>query len=68
MNPTLSAASILVIAVFVAGAVIGGLLVVVVSIHRTSRVPLSQSHGQRAGSVSRRLIAGIRSDKTGAGE
>jgi hypothetical protein len=55
------------IAVFLAGAVSGALLVFVVSIHRTSRTPLSENHGRHAGSVSRRLLAGIRTDKTEAG-
>jgi len=54
------------IAAFLAGAAFGALLVFAVSIHRTSRVPLSQSHGKRAGSVSRRVLAGIRTDETEA--
>jgi hypothetical protein len=56
------------IAVFLAGAVSGALLVFVVSIHRTSRAPLSESHGKRAGSVSRRVLAGIRTRETEAGK
>jgi len=56
------------IAVFLAGAVFGALLVFVVSIHRTSRAPLSESRGHRAGSVSRRVLAGIRTDETEAGK
>ena len=56
------------IAVFLAGAVFGALLVFVVSINRTSRAPLSESHGKRAGSVSRRVLAGIRTDETEAGK
>jgi|HubBroStandDraft_1064217.scaffolds.fasta_scaffold2696360_1 hypothetical protein len=56
------------IAVFLAGALFGALLVFAVSIHRTSRAPLSQSHGKRAGSVSRRVLAGIRTDETETGK
>ena len=52
------------IAVFLAGAGFGALLVFAVSIHRTSRASLSQSHGKRAGSVSRHVLAGIRTDET----
>ncbi len=56
------------IAVFLAGAVLGALAVFVVSIHRTSRGPLSGSHGQRTGSISRRTLAGIRNNDTEAGK
>ena len=56
------------IAVFLAGAVLGALTVFVVSIHRTRRVPLSETHDQRSGSISRHTFAGIRNDKTEAGQ
>jgi len=56
------------IAAFLAGAVFGALMVFIVSIHRTSRAPLSESRGNHAGSVSRCLLAGIRTDETEAGK
>ncbi len=60
MTSAFSLIAILAIVAFLAGAAFGGLLVFVISIHRTSRVPLSESHGQRAGSVScARAFAGI---------
>ena len=63
-----SALSLIAILAFLAGAVFGGLLIIVISIHRTNRVPLSESHGQRGGSVSRRMLTGIRNNDPEAGE
>lgn len=60
MTLALPLITILAIVAFLAGAAFGGLLVFVISIHRTSRTPLSESHGQRAGSISRHVLAGIR--------
>lgn len=68
MTSALSLIALLAIVAFLAGAAFGGLLLIVISIHRTSRVPLSESHCQRAGSVSRRVLAGIRNDETEAGK
>jgi hypothetical protein len=68
MTSALPLIAVLVIVVFLAGTAIGALLVFIISIHRTSRAPLSESHGQRAGTISRRFLAGIRNDKTEAGE
>jgi len=67
MTSVLSLAALLAIVVFLAGAAFGALVVFVISIHRTSRAPLSGSHGQRAGSLSRRLLTGIR-NKTETGK
>lgn len=68
MTSALSLITILAAVAFLAGAAFGGLLIFVVSIHRTSRVPLSESPDQRPGSISRHVLAGIRRDKTEAGE
>jgi hypothetical protein len=68
MTSALSLLAVLAITVFLAGAAFGGLLVFVISIHRTGRAPLSESHGDRAGSFPRRLLTGIRSDHTEAGK
>jgi hypothetical protein len=63
MTLTLSLIAILGIAAFLAGAAFGGLLIFVISIHRTSRTSLSESHGQRVGSVSRHVLTGIRTGR-----
>ncbi len=68
MTSALPLIAVLAIVVFLAGTAIGALLVFIISIHRTSRAPLSESHGQRAGKISRRLLTGIRDDKTEAGK
>ena len=68
MTSALSLITILAGVAFLAGAAFGGLLIFVISIHRTSRVPLSESHDQLPGSISRHVLAGIRRDKTEAGE
>ena len=68
MTSALSLIAVFSIAVFLTGAAFGALAIFVISIHRTSRAPLSESHGRRAGSISRRVLAGIRNDETEAGK
>jgi hypothetical protein len=68
MISALSLIAVFTIVVFLAGTAFGVLLVFIISIHRTSRAPLSESHGRRAGAISRRVLTGIRNDKTEAGK
>jgi hypothetical protein len=46
--------------VFLGGAAFGMLTLFIISIHRTSRAPLSDIHGEHAGSVSRHVLTGGR--------
>ena len=48
------------IVVFIGGAACGMLVLFIISIHRTRRAPLSGTHSEHAGSVSRRVLTGGR--------
>lgn len=45
---------------FLAVAAFAVFVLLVLSIHRTARVPLSEARGMRHGSMARRVLAGIR--------
>jgi len=62
MMSALPIIAVLAIVVFLGGAAFGMLVLLVVSIHRTSRAPLSKVHRQRAGSLSRRVLTGVRTN------
>jgi hypothetical protein len=62
MMSALSMVALFAIVVFLGGAAFGMLVLFVVSIHRTGRAPLSKVHRQRAGSISRRLLIGVRTN------
>jgi hypothetical protein len=59
---------ILGVTVFLAGAVLGAFLLLIVSVHRTGLGRLSQSHGKTPGALARRALTGIRNDETETGE
>jgi hypothetical protein len=59
---TLSVIAIFGIIVFLSGAAFGVFILMVISMHRTARAPLSETHGERAGAISRRMLVGARTD------
>ena len=60
MISALSVIAIFGIIVFLSGALSGIFILLVISMHKTSRAPLSETHGDRAGAVSRRMLVGAR--------
>lgn len=60
MISALSIIAVFTIVVFLGGAAFGALVISIVSIHRTSRAPLSEIHGEQPGSISRRMLTGGR--------
>ena len=60
MIPALSIVAIFGIIVFLSGALSGVFILLVISMHKTSRGPLSESHGDRAGAMSRRMLVSAR--------
>jgi len=52
--------AVLSIVVFLGGAACGMLVLFIISIHRTRRAPLSGTHAEHAGAVSRRVLTGGR--------
>jgi hypothetical protein len=57
---TLSVIAVFGIMVFLSGAAFGVFILIVVSMHKTSRAPLSDTHGERRGTISRRMLVGAR--------
>jgi hypothetical protein len=57
---TLSVIAIFGIIVFLSGALSGVFIMLVISMHKTSRAPLSETHGERRGAISRRMLVGAR--------
>ena len=57
---TLSVIAVFGIMVFLSGAAFGIFILIVVSMHKTSRAPLSETHGERRGAISRRMLVGVR--------
>ena len=53
---------------FLIGIVFGMLILFVISIHRTSRSPLSEIDSDCPGSISRRVLTGVRLDHEEPGE
>jgi hypothetical protein len=66
LAPSLIAA--ITIVVFLGGAAFGMLALVIISIHRTSRGPLSATLGEHPGSISRRLLTGGRTNRKEGGK
>ena len=60
---TLSVIAIFGIMVFLSGAAFGAFILIVASMHKTSRAPLSESHGDRHGAISRRMLVGARAGR-----
>jgi hypothetical protein len=60
MCSPLSIIAVMSIVVLLAGAALGMLVLLIISIHRTSRTPLSGTHDEHAGSISRRVLTGGR--------
>jgi len=63
MMPAPSIITVLSIVVFLGGAAIGILVLVIISIHRTRRTPLSGTRNDDAGSISRRVLTGGRATR-----
>lgn len=68
MSSALFIIAVLSIVVFLGGAAFGMFVLFVISIHRTDRAPLSDTHNERAGSISRRLLTGVRITRKESGE
>jgi hypothetical protein len=68
MCSALSVIATLSIVAFLGGAAFGMFVLFIISIHRTSRAPLSDIHGEHAGSVSRHVLTGGRVNRKGPGE
>jgi hypothetical protein len=60
MVTALSVIAVFGIIVFLSGAAFGIFVLLIVSMRRTARSPLSEAHGQRAGEISRRVLVGTR--------
>ena len=68
MISALSIIAVFTVVVFLGGAAFGMLVLFVISIHRTSRAPLSEIHGEQRGSISRRMLTGVRVNHKQASE
>ena len=68
MISALSIIAVFGIIVFLSGAASGVLILLIVSMHRTTRGPLSEARDQRAGAISRRVLVGARPDERGTGQ
>jgi hypothetical protein len=62
MIPALSIIAVFGILIFLSGALFGVFVLLLVSMRRTSRVPLSEAHDERAGALSRRMLVGTRAE------
>ena len=60
MITTLSVIAVFGIIIFLSGAAFGAFILLVISLRRTPRVPLSQVGEERAGGISRRVLTGSR--------
>ena len=60
MITALSVIAVFGIIIFLSGAAFGVFILLVISMRRTPRVPLSQVQGERAGGISRRVLTGSR--------
>ena len=60
MISALSVIAVFGIIVFLSGALSGAFILLVISMHKTSRAPLSDTHGEHAGAISRRMLVGTR--------
>jgi hypothetical protein len=62
MIPALSIIAVFGILIFLSGALFGVFILLIVSMRRTTRAPLSEAHGERAGALSRRMLVGNRAE------
>jgi hypothetical protein len=62
MISALSVIAVFGIIVFLSGAASGVFALLIISMHRTARAPLSAAHDERAGAISRRVLVGARTD------
>jgi hypothetical protein len=62
MIPALSIIAVLGIIIFLSGALFGVFVLLIMSMRRTARVPLSYTHDERAGAISRRVLVGARAE------
>jgi hypothetical protein len=62
MIPALSVIAVFGIMIFLSGALSGVFVLLIVSMRRTSRVPLSETRSERGGEISRRMLVGARAD------
>jgi len=60
MIPALSVIAVFGIMVFLSGAAFGAFVLLLASMRRTARAPLSEAHRERAGEISRRILVGAR--------
>ncbi len=60
MITSLSVIAVFGIIIFLSGAASGAFILLVISMRRTPRVPLSQVQEERAGGISRRVLTGSR--------
>ncbi len=68
MISALSIIAVFGIIIFLSGAAFGAFILLVISMRRTTRAPLSEAHGERAGAISRRVLVGARADGREIGE
>ncbi len=68
MISALSIIAVFGIIIFLSGAAFGAFILLVISMRRTTRAPLSEAHGERAGAISRRVLVGARTDGREIGE
>jgi hypothetical protein len=61
MISALSVIAIFGIIIFLSGALSGVFILLVISMHKTGRGPLSETHGERPGGISRRMLVSARS-------
>jgi hypothetical protein len=62
MIPALSVIAVFGIMIFLSGALSGVFVLLMVSMRRTSRAPLSETHGEHGGAISRRMLVGARAE------
>ena len=60
MITALSVIAVFGIIAFLSGTAFGVFILLIISMRRTTRAPLSEAHGERAGAVSRRVLVGTR--------
>jgi hypothetical protein len=62
MIPALSIIAVFGIIIFLSGALFGVFVLLIISMRRTSRAPLSETHDERGGAISRRMLVGARAE------
>ena len=68
MISALSIIAVFGIIVFLSGAAFGVFILLVISMRRTTRAPLSEARVERAGAISLRVLVGARTDERGTGQ